>query len=611
VAALTDTSTGRSTIRVFNTESGLTTTLPDSNGVTALHVSNGLVSWQSGTGPGRRLHTYDLQTSVLEDIAGAENPVIDHDLIAWTYGDAVEMRRPVTYTQMTTDGQNGWEQTKFKTIDSGRVVWGNFAQANHARLFWSDGNTTRQLTDSSVTHDLLMVNAGYAVWRSNFDSMYYYDGVHPPVKFLDTVQAENPYVAGGFISFNGLRLNAQSTIKYAWLYNIATGHLTQLTTDSANTENVMCEGNTACWLNAATGRLMFYDGASTVPLSDSLVDAQYSYRNGRIAWCERRAGFMQVMTFDVSSKATTMITSGPPDKAAPLTDGRFVSWIENPALAGTLGTGLSRYYDIATGKTVTVPLVSYRTTSWNWMSDGAFVWVAGGNVFEFDGSVVSQITNDDFNINAGAYLDRGTLIWQRTPPPSTGTNGQIFTGKLIPHPSFDAAGISGPAPLTVSFTNRSWEVARSYAWDFGDGSSATIANPSHTYVSPGEYTVTLTVSGPEASARERKFHLVRASGTTSAPRPPAPEPLRFVLDQNYPNPFNPSTVIGYSIPSDARVRLRIIDVLGRTVATLVDAPQRAGSHTVRWDAGGASSGVYFCALEAGGRLQVRKLVVMR
>ena len=320
---------------------------------------------------------------------------------------------------------------------------------------------------------------------------------------------------------------------------------------------------------------------------------------------------MQVKMFDVSSKATTMITSGPPDKAAPLTDGQAVAWIEHPAFAGTLGTGPLRFYDIATGKTVTVPLVSYRTTSWNWMSDGAFVWTAGGNVFEFDGSVVSQLTNDDFTINASAYLDRGTLIWQRTPPPSTGTNGQIFTGRLVPHPSFDAEGISGPAPLTVSFTNRSWEGARSYVWDFGDGSSATSASPSHTYMTPGQYTVTLTVSGPEGTVRERKLRLVRVSTATTARRFSDAVPGRFALEQNYPNPFNPSTVIGYSIPSDERVRLRIIDVLGRTVATLVDAPQRAGSHTVRWNAGGASSGVYFCALEAGGRLQVRKLVVMR
>jgi hypothetical protein len=75
-------------------------------------------------------------------------------------------------------------------------------------------------------------------------------------------------------------------------------------------------------------------------------------------------------------------------------------------------------------------------------------------------------------------------------------------------------------------------------------------------------------------------------------------PSRYDLDQNFPNPFNPSTVIGYRLPADARVSLIVYDVLGRKVATLVDGPMAAGSHTSRWDALSCGSGVYFARLTA-------------
>ena len=75
-------------------------------------------------------------------------------------------------------------------------------------------------------------------------------------------------------------------------------------------------------------------------------------------------------------------------------------------------------------------------------------------------------------------------------------------------------------------------------------------------------------------------------------------PARYALDQNFPNPFNPSTVIGYHLPADARVTLKVFDLLGREVATLVDGPVQAGSHSVTWNAGSIGSGIYFARLSA-------------
>lgn len=80
-------------------------------------------------------------------------------------------------------------------------------------------------------------------------------------------------------------------------------------------------------------------------------------------------------------------------------------------------------------------------------------------------------------------------------------------------------------------------------------------------------------------------------------------PTGFELAQNYPNPFNPSTTISYTLPADASVSLRVYDMLGREVATIVNATQNAGRFTATWDGldntrQAVSSGVYLYRLEA-------------
>ena len=75
-------------------------------------------------------------------------------------------------------------------------------------------------------------------------------------------------------------------------------------------------------------------------------------------------------------------------------------------------------------------------------------------------------------------------------------------------------------------------------------------------------------------------------------------PGRYALDQNFPNPFNPSTVIRYHLPDESLVSLRVFDLLGREIATLVDGVVSAGSHSVTWNAASLGSGVYFARLTA-------------
>jgi len=88
-------------------------------------------------------------------------------------------------------------------------------------------------------------------------------------------------------------------------------------------------------------------------------------------------------------------------------------------------------------------------------------------------------------------------------------------------------------------------------------------------------------------------------------------PREFTLLQNYPNPFNPSTTIEYDLPIDAHVTLKLYDVLGREILTLVNEHTKAGYHYTTLDASRFSSGVYFYRIQAGQFSQTKKLVLVR
>ena len=88
-------------------------------------------------------------------------------------------------------------------------------------------------------------------------------------------------------------------------------------------------------------------------------------------------------------------------------------------------------------------------------------------------------------------------------------------------------------------------------------------------------------------------------------------PSLFELYQNYPNPFNPSTIISFSLPTRSFVSLKVFDLIGREVATIVNEELAAGAHKRQWDATNISSGIYFYRLWAGTSTETKKLVLLR
>ena len=85
----------------------------------------------------------------------------------------------------------------------------------------------------------------------------------------------------------------------------------------------------------------------------------------------------------------------------------------------------------------------------------------------------------------------------------------------------------------------------------------------------------------------------------------------FMLHQNYPNPFNPSTTIEFNLPAREFVSVKIFDMLGNEIETLVNEQLNAGTYRVNWNAAARAAGVYFYRLKTGGNIETKKLILLK
>ncbi len=153
--------------------------------------------------------------------------------------------------------------------------------------------------------------------------------------------------------------------------------------------------------------------------------------------------------------------------------------------------------------------------------------------------------------------------------------------------------------VTWNNTNSVYGVFKRYAYHIGAaaGNDLFVAFRYLTDVSIDGFAVFLDdvmVKGP----------LTSVSQTSSLPS-------EMSLSQNYPNPFNPSTTIEWSVPSESKVSLRIFNMIGQEVSTLVNANMEPGSYRTTWDASSNPTGMYFYRLQIGDRTETRKMVYLR
>jgi hypothetical protein len=152
--------------------------------------------------------------------------------------------------------------------------------------------------------------------------------------------------------------------------------------------------------------------------------------------------------------------------------------------------------------------------------------------------------------------------------------------------------------LRVRKEDRSGNTIVSYSFIAKDG--ATVQVTAFDPLSPDSGTITVArkyvswTGGPPVSVQNS--HAV---------------PGEYSLLQNYPNPFNPTTEIGYNVPATGYVTLKVYDLLGREVATLVNEQKVPGSYSAKFDASGLGSGVYLYRLRAGDFVATKRLVLLK
>jgi PKD repeat protein len=182
--------------------------------------------------------------------------------------------------------------------------------------------------------------------------------------------------------------------------------------------------------------------------------------------------------------------------------------------------------------------------------------------------------------------------------------------------NFKADKISGEEPLTVQFTDLSVFdpnlPAISWEWDFdNDGTVDAIdQNTSHTYKQTGIYSVRLVVSNGSSADTLIRTDYVSVSPVTSV-EDENQLPSEFSLAQNYPNPFNPTTIIKYSIASETVVTLKVYNILGTEIATIVNEKKTPGFYELNFGGEKLPSGVYVYRIEAGNFTSSKKMLLIK
>lgn len=229
--------------------------------------------------------------------------------------------------------------------------------------------------------------------------------------------------------------------------------------------------------------------------------------------------------------------------------------------------------------------------------------------------IVTGVTNTDVsgtlaNYSTIKYNSSGEVQWigiyngpgnnnDSATSIATDDSGNVFvTGKSIGSgTAFDFATIKYNPAGIIQYVSRF-----NYSGSSKDVANAiNVDNFGNTYV-----TGSSSLTGSDDDFLTIKYAKFSAINTISTKIPD-----RFELFQNYPNPFNPVTNINYSITSSGISKIRIYDILGNEVASLVNEFQNPGTYSVNWNAGNNASGIYYYSLESGNFKETKKMTLLK
>jgi hypothetical protein len=210
-------------------------------------------------------------------------------------------------------------------------------------------------------------------------------------------------------------------------------------------------------------------------------------------------------------------------------------------------------------------------------------------------------------INATSGLSQAGAIF------TYGTKSTLVVLNVIPNQVLTAAAPIFKQKLASVFGGNTGTLTYSVVSSNTTIASASIVGTDTVKVvnlRPSSTAITITVTATDVdNSRISTSFTVTTSGVGVAV--PTEIPTEFSLSQNYPNPFNPSTTISYGLPNASNVSLKIYNILGEQVASLVNKVMPAGYHTVNFDASKLASGMYIYRLEAGSFVQVKKMMMLK
>ncbi|HOT97953.1 MAG TPA: T9SS type A sorting domain-containing protein [bacterium] len=287
--------------------------------------------------------------------------------------------------------------------------------------------------------------------------------------------------------------------------------------------------------------------------------------------------------------------------------------------AGSEGSGVFRIIHHAPGWWTITKTNMQDTMVFALAVKDSFIFAGtGGGVFRSsnNGATWSDVNNGLTNLSVAALAVNGAKLFAGTAGGGvflTTNDGASWT------PVND--GLSGLALDILSFVFSENNLFIG-TWQGGvyvlkeNATSWTAINTGlmHSMTQPSSVVHGLAIAGTDLYAGTRGagvWHRPLSETITSGGSISREQLMIYSLEQNYPNPFNPSTTIEFVLPKSDFVMLKVFNLLGEEVATLVSEQRAAGIHRHNWDASGLANGIYLYRLEAGEFVQSKKLVLMR
>lgn len=475
--------------------------------------------------------------------------------------------------------------TLYKTTNGG-ASWTEVADVNmhvdHHAITWNSTGTSVWIGNDG---GMSFSNDGGNTWSTagNLVPITQYVNIH--------VGVNNARVMGGGSQDNSISLTTNGGTN--WRFRIG-GDGGGVSIDPSNANRIFVTNGVygGSW---AFRRLKSTDMGQTWSFIDTGIDPSgqwyHEIRNDQVSpiWLYHNSGTFVYQSTNDGANWTKTNTTGFPVEVARLRVSRWTS--PTAVLYAALASS-------TTGQRLRV----YDAGSWSERSTGLATGLSVRGV-------TPHITNTSIAYALMNGFTAGSKVYKTTNRGQTWTNisgnlPNVACGDILPHPTNDNLLYLGTQMGCYRTTNggTSW-----HRWNNG--------MPEANIVTEMSYIDSIAVNGRfyvVAGTYGRGMWKREISGDDPVDVPAYAEvPRSYALEQNFPNPFNPTTTIRYALPSSDRVELKIHDILGREVATLVDGVEEAGEHVVHFDARGLASGAYFYTIRTPKFTQTRKMLLTK